>query len=368
MKRSILPLTLAVLMVTSLVATGCGSSTAASGSASSGNLPVIRVAQQGAYDTWPSWEIAQNGLDKKNGFTLKMTYFDAGPQQVQALAAGQDDIAAIGPVPSLVGALQSGLEIVGIADDESQATDILARPDNPVFQTKGYNPKYPDIYGKPSDLKGKDLYVTTVTTGHVLLINYLKALGLTQSDVHVVNMEQPQMLSAFQSGKGDMAVMWSPFTYTGLDKGWKVVANGVTANAPAIIFIVASKQFADAHPDLVVKFLDSYFTQEAQLKANEANEAIEYQKYLKNWSGLSWKKDTATIDMQKHIVYDLKAQLNWFDDSKGPSKIEAFLSDAGQAFTDAGQFTPAQLTQIKQFKYINTSFLKTLAKQKGISQ
>jgi NitT/TauT family transport system substrate-binding protein/sulfonate transport system substrate-binding protein len=356
---------MALLLLFAFATAGCGSQSATQGSSSA---PVIRAALQGAYDTWPAWELSQTGQDKKDGFQLKMSYFDSGPDQLEVLASNQDDIAQIGPSPSLVGALQYNLQIVGIVDDESMCTDILARPDSPILKTKGYNPQYPDVYGAPQDLKGKDVFVSTDTTGEVLLISYLKALGLSEKDVHVVDMEQPQMLSAFESGKGDLAVMWSPFTYTGLDKGWKVVADATSGKAPAIIFIVATQQFCNQHPDLVEKYLNGIFTEEAQLKTNESTLGPEYCKYLQSWSALTWEPSLAQTDMQKHLVYGLKDQLAWFDDSKGPSPVENLLSQTITDFTNSGKFTPAQAQQLMKFNYINATFLKQLAKQQGVTQ
>ncbi|WP_407310154.1 NrtA/SsuA/CpmA family ABC transporter substrate-binding protein [Desulfosporosinus sp. SB140] len=357
-------ITILVIIVFALVSVGCGN-TATTTNSTAQNTPVIRAALQGAYDTWPAWELAQ-GDQAKNGFQLKMTYFDSGPQQIEALASDQFDIAQIGPAPAMVGALKYNLQIIGIADDESLATAILARPDSPILKTKGFNTQYPEVYGTPQDLKGKDVFVSTVTTGEVLLINYLKALGLTEKDVHITNMEQPQMLSAFASGKGDTAVMWSPFTYTGFDKGWKVVADASTAKAPAVIFIVATKKFCDQHPDLVEKYLDAYMKKEVELKKNEATLSTEYSKYLKEWSALTWDEKLAQTDMQKHLTYDLKAQLDWFDNSKGPSRIESLLSDASAAFTAGGKFTPQEREQLVKFDYLNTTFLKNLGKSQGL--
>ena len=345
---------------------GCGNSAASS--SQSTDVPTIRIAQQGAYDTWPTWELAQTGDDVKNGFKLKMTYFDSGPQQIEALAAGQWDIAAVGPTPAMVGALKSNLQLIGIADDESLATAILARPDSPILKTKGVNPEYPDIYGAAENIKGKDIFVSTVTTGEVLLINYLKALGLTENDVHVTNMEQPQMLSAYQSGKGDAAVMWSPFTYQGFDKGWQVVADAKSARAPAVIFLVADKNFCDQHPDLVAKFLDAYLKKAAELKKDEANLSDEYIKYLNEWSALTWDKKTADTDMKLHLTYDLKSQLQWFDKSNGPSQVESLLVNAADAFTKGGKFTQQEHDQLIKCNFVNITFLDKLAKDQGVSK
>ena len=45
--------------------------------------------------------------------------------------------------------------------------------------------------------------MTTVSSAHYGLSNWLKALGLTDKDVTIKNMDQAQALGAFDNGIGD---------------------------------------------------------------------------------------------------------------------------------------------------------------------
>lgn len=42
------------------------------------------------------------------------------------------------------------------------------------------------------------------------VVAYLKKLGLKESNVKIVYMEQPAIVSAFLSGQGDVAQTWAP--------------------------------------------------------------------------------------------------------------------------------------------------------------
>lgn len=75
--------------------------------------------------------------------------------QLNALPAGEWVICGTGAVPGMMGNLRHDTYVIAIGNDESYTNAVLARPDSPIFKTKGYNKDYPDVYGHPNDVKGK---------------------------------------------------------------------------------------------------------------------------------------------------------------------------------------------------------------------
>ncbi|MFQ9867803.1 MAG: hypothetical protein ACLRWP_13060 [Bilophila wadsworthia] len=57
--------------------------------------------------------------------------------------------------PGYDGNLRYGTSVIGVGTDESACVAVLARPDNPVFKTKGLNPKHPGVFGSPEDVRGR---------------------------------------------------------------------------------------------------------------------------------------------------------------------------------------------------------------------
>ena len=366
---------LALLLIISLLAivvAGCGSSPAPAktpAAAPEQKAPtVIRVSHQPEFETFLTYRAMKEGLDTKVGLKIDLKFFDSGMPQIEALPANQWDVGATGGVPALMGALRYNSYVIAIANDESLANVVMARPDNPVFQTKGSNPKYPNIFGSADQLRGKEMLVTTVSSGHYALSSYLKTAGLKDSDVKVMNLEQAQAVAAFESGKGDFVTLWAPFMYTGMQKGWKVVASGDQVGANIPLLIVANKKFADANPELVVKFLDLYFQKIDEMKAKKGALAPEYRAFLKDWAGMDMTLEDSKLDLEKNPVFTLQEQLKMMDGSKGSSEVQQWMEGIAGFFTAQGKFTAAERDKVLKSGFVNDKFIKMLAKQKGLIQ
>lgn len=353
--------TVAILLMVSVTLVGCGKSTTSANSTSA-NLPVIRVSHQPEFESFDTYQAIQQGLDKKAGISLKMVFFDSGMPQIQALPANQWDVGATGGVPMLMAALRYNSYLIGIADDESYANVVMARADNPVFKHKNAN----GTYGTADQVNGKTILTTTVSSGDYACSGYLGSLGLKNKDVNIMNLEQAQAVAAFDSGKGDFVALWAPFMYTGLQKGWKVVASGNQVGANIPLVLIANKKFADEHPDLVVKFLDVYFQGIDTIRKEGTNLAGPYQKFLTDWGGVNISKEDAALDIKNHPVYDLKEQLKLFDNSNGSSPVQQWMQGIADFFTTQGKFTAAERDKVMKSQFINDKFLKMLAKEKGL--
>lgn len=363
MKRLIvLIVTLICLAVLTLgLAAGCSKK---EGGVSPSGLKTLRVSHQPEFETFITYQAMQEGLDKKYGLEFKLVYFDSGMPQIEALAADEWDVGATGCVPMLMAALRYGAYMIGIADDESFANVVMARPDNPVFQKKDV--AAPGIYGTPDEVKGKTILCTTVSSGHYALSGYLSKLGLKDKDVTIMNLEQAQAVAAFEAGKGDFVALWAPFYYRGLQRGWKVVADGAKVGTRIPLVLIANKKFADNHPEEVVKFLDIYFQGIEKMKKEGKNLADAYQRFLKDWAGMDISKEDAVLDIEVHPVFDLKEQLALFDSSKGKSEVEKWMEGVAEFFTQQGKLTPQEKEKVMKSNFINAKFLETLAKQKGL--
>ncbi|MEG6513353.1 ABC transporter substrate-binding protein [Desulforamulus ruminis] len=341
------------LLLIAVAATGCGSSDNGSKD-SSEDMPKIRVSHQPEFETFLTYRAIQEGLDKKNGVSLELKFFDSGMPQVEALPANEWDVGATGGVPAIMAALRYDAYIIGIADDESLANVVMARPDSPLL--KGESPK------------GKNILVTTVSSGHYALSQYLKSSGLSDKDVTIQNLEQAQAVAAFDSGKGDAVALWAPFMYTGLQKGWEVVASGDKVGAKIPLVLIANKKFADEHPDQVVKFLDIYFQKIDEMKKEGSNLATDYQAFLKDWAGMEVSAEDAKLDIENHPVFTLEEQLKMFDSSQGNSEVYQWMDGIATFFTEQGKFKPEEKEKVMQSPFINDKFLKMLAKEKGLIQ
>ena len=147
------------------------------------------------HESFIFWYAKEQGWDKDEGLDFQIHFFQTGMDQLEALPAKQWVVGGTGTVPILVGALRYNTYLIGIANDESWVNAVTVRPDNPALKVKGWNPEYPNLLGSPETVKGKTFLYTQSSSQHFGMSEYLKALGLTEKDVVMQNMDPAQVLA-----------------------------------------------------------------------------------------------------------------------------------------------------------------------------
>lgn len=332
----------------------------------------IRIAQQPVSETLPTWTAVEDGLDKEKDVKLNIIYFDSGMPMIEALPANQWDIGAIGTPPMLMAALRYDAYLIGIANDYAASEKIYVRADSPLLANRGADATFPNIYGTSDEIKGKTILTTTVSTAHYVVSGYLKALGLKDSDVNIMNAEQSQAITAFESGTGDMVALWPPFTHTAERKGWKAISTGSDVDLAVPAVIIANKKFADEHPDLVVKYLDMYFKGIDRVRAfQEGGDQglLEQAKSMyKDWAGLNMSDDEVALNISENPVYTLEEQVRLFDDANGTSQVELWMQDIINFLGDQGKIKPEERDELLKGEFIKGDFIKQLAEERGLTK
>ncbi|MBE6906416.1 MAG: hypothetical protein E7476_09115 [Ruminococcaceae bacterium] len=213
------------------------------------NTPVgepvkIRVAAMPQQLSLPMYYISQQGWDVKNGFKLELSTFQSGAPMNEALGADLWDIATIGAAGVLSCSVYDAVHIMS-HEDSSAGIDFMVRPDSPVAQIKGYLPEYPDMYGDPDTIKGAVFMFPIGSGHHLLLTEYLNAMGLSESDISMVNMNHAEGYQAFVSGQGDFSATAYPTTDNYIKEGYVSAVNMNSANCPYYDNVVANRKFYD---------------------------------------------------------------------------------------------------------------------------
>ncbi len=280
----------------------------------------IRVSIQPCLHGLPPWWDVQEGRDKAAGLQFDLQLYPSGAPQNEALAAGKWDVGAMGMAPALMAVLRYNAKVIGISNDESETNDIWVRPDSPLLKTKGAVPAYPDIYGKPEDWKGKKILVTTISTGHYALSATLKALGLTDKDVQVTNIEQAQAITAFGAGQGDIAVLWAPFSYMAQAKGWVKVSSGRAAKAMIPGFIIARGDYVKEQPELAAKWLKLYMADIDKMRADPKGSEAWLDKYFSDYCGLKLPKELLKYEFELRPLFPVAEQIKLMKDPAAAAK------------------------------------------------
>jgi len=150
------------------------------------------------YSDWPGWVAWEVAIEKQwfkqEGVDVKFEWFDY-VASMDAFAAGKLDGVGMTNGDALVTGATGAKSVMIIMNDYSNGNDM--------------------VIGKPGitsvkDLKGKKVGVEIGFVSHLLLLNALKANGMSEKDVELVNVptnETPQVLA---SGDVDAIVAWQP--------------------------------------------------------------------------------------------------------------------------------------------------------------
>jgi len=247
----------------------------------------------------------------------------------------------------VLGAARFGLQTVAIATDESAVTATVARAADADA-----------ILKNPASLKGKQLLVTTNSTGEYSALSCLKKFGLTREDMEVVNLAPSQLISAYSNGNGAIAASWAPFIYVLQDKaGAKEICNGRDANSFVTSNFVVRPDFAKSNPQLVAKALAVYLRAVSWQRKNRT-ETIAYLKKFNENNGVSLSEHFLEIDHDRRKTFSLSEELQIFDRSAGASTADKWNSDLATYLVGT-----ATLTAVPDPKtYLDDRYLQMIEK------
>ena len=165
----------------------------AAGSAQAAAAP-LRIG----YSDWPGWVAWQIAIDKgwlrEAGLDVTFDWFDYSAS-MEAFAAGKIDGDFVTNGDALVMGAGGARNVIILITDYSNGNDmIVARPGIKSL----------------ADLKGKRIGIETGLVDHLLLLDGLKKLGMTQNDVTLVNSKTNETPQVLASGQVDAIGAWQP--------------------------------------------------------------------------------------------------------------------------------------------------------------
>lgn len=176
------------------------------------------------YSDWPGWVAWEVGIEKgwfkEEGVDVKFEWFDY-VASMDAFAAGKLDAVSMTNGDALVTGSTGAKSVMAIINDYSNGNDMIVAKAG-IKSAK--------------DLKGKKIGVEVGFVGHLLLLNALEKVGLTEDDVELVNVptnETPQVLA---SGDVDAIVAWQPSSGIALTQLPGSTAIYTSADEPGLIY------------------------------------------------------------------------------------------------------------------------------------
>ncbi|HEY9367497.1 aliphatic sulfonate ABC transporter substrate-binding protein [Streptomyces sp.] len=294
----------------------------------------------------------QEGILQKElgGTQLKVSTFNAGPSEIEALNADSIDIGFIGPSPSINGYTKSkgsNLRIVGGA--ASGGVKLVVNPDK--IKTL-------------DDVKGKKIATPQLgNTQDVAFLNWISEKGWKvdaqsgKGDVSVLRTDNKITPDAYKAGSIDGAWVPEPTASKLVSEGGKVLLDESDLwpdKKFVITNIIVSQKFLKAHPDVVEAVLRGSVATNKWINANPEKAKASANAKLKElsgkplgdkvinsaWPSIQFTNDPLAATLQAQADHAVKAgllekpDLNGIYDLKPLNKV---LKAAGQPeVSDAG--------------------------------
>lgn len=225
------------------------------------NLPAIAATENRIYEKVFEGE-----------YKIEYINLPSGPKQIQAMAAGELDIAE---------GLGAAAAIVGIANG-ADITIIGANSRSPeAFAVVVKNSKIKGI----SDLKGKKIAGLRGSVVHQLLIELLHKEGLTEKDIEFYPMPLNAAASALIGERVDAALLAGTEIIRAEKGGCRVLSDG-KGIVEGLSLITARRKFVEKNQAAIEKYLET----REKLRLETLNSPNKYVKLLKKETGLSEKE------------------------------------------------------------------------------
>jgi len=193
---------------------------------------------------------ATGAFAKAFGANVKTDFVTVGggPQVLAAIAGNSMDICNVGSSPMVVGFGQGiKMSMVYVEKYITDSECLAVRKDSGINTMK--------------DLKGKKIGLPFNTSVHFAMLAGLKTVGLTASDVTLINIKADSIQATWQRKDIDGAFIWYPVLGELLaDNGKLLLKTGDLAASGTLVFdgIVVRDEFKQKYPDLVLAYLKEY--------------------------------------------------------------------------------------------------------------
>jgi taurine transport system substrate-binding protein len=219
-------------------------------------------------DALPSSVAIANGeFVKATGYKIEFRRFNSGADVLAGIASGDVQIGYVGSSP-FAAATSRGLDVKAFYLASISGIDEALV----VRNGSGIN--------SLADLKGKKLAAAPASTDHYQLLALIKSLGLTEKDVQIFAIPQPDIVAGYNRGDLDGGFVWDP-ALTELKKNGKALITSkevAEKGAPTFSAWVATSAFAKDNPDflkayagVVAKYQSSFVNDKANWGSDSEN-------------------------------------------------------------------------------------------------
>ncbi|MEM1191176.1 MAG: ABC transporter substrate-binding protein [Pseudomonadota bacterium] len=278
------------------------------------------------YSDWPGWVAWEIAVEKdwfaEAGIEVEFEWFDYAAS-MEAFAAGQLDAVTMTNGDTLVTGSTGAQSVIILVGDYSNGNDMIVAA--------------PGITSV-AELKGKRIGVEVGFVGHLLLLDALESVGLTEADVELVNVptnETPQILA---SRDVDAIVAWQPNSGQTLERVPGSTAIYTSRDQPGLIYdvLAVAPQSLYANRDSWEKVIDVWYRVVEYIEdPTTRNDALSI---MAARVGLSPEEYAPLLDGTKLLTLDearsLFNETDGFDSLLGSSRISDEFNRKYEVYRD----------------------------------
>jgi len=318
----------------------------------------------GILHDFPAYLAEKLGLLEHAGIDANMLYFGNGPLMVEALTAGELDVAGYGIGGILGGSVTDVAKIVHIRMEEAVVQKYFVKADSAIAQF-GLNPET-GMYGNKETWAGKEVYVPPGTTLQYLLGAALEKMDMTMADIKPVFMDAKNVNTALYANQGDAWALWNMFGYAGeLQDDYVEAFNGTTAGISLSAASVVRTEALN-NPDLAAaakKWLECQLAVIDWMQASEENMNISVD-YFYEWTqeeGIMAEKEDLYRYMNDASFFNRNECLDLMTsaDDEGVMTAMGMILNAMDFFVGEGNYRESDKAKITEEDFY-VDFIKEL--------
>jgi sulfonate transport system substrate-binding protein len=194
-----------------------------SGNAQNAPLP-IRIGAANATDHAAAFIGVERGIFAKHGLDAKIVMYQTGPEMINGLLNGAQDVNVMGSIPFLAG-VSRGQPLVLIGHLHGDATRRYYADNNSIVAAANTGIKENDV----KSIKGKKIGLPRGTGAEGYLLGVLAENGMKDSDVALVNLKPSDQATALRQGDVQAVAAWEPWATAAAKRvtgAFRVVSGG----------------------------------------------------------------------------------------------------------------------------------------------
>jgi NitT/TauT family transport system substrate-binding protein len=252
------------------------------------------------------------GMFTGRGLDVTFTTFNTGYEGINAVLAGEVDIASAAEFPIAGKAFRKEPVKIIAVYDKFENDYIIARKDRGI-QTV-------------SDLKGKKIGVTLGAITEFYLGRFLNLNGLEMGEVTLVNMIPSGVVSAIVDGEVDAIIGWQPYVTKIQKELGDYTAWEAQSNQPVFGILVARADWLAQNADAAERFLQALDEAEGYilLHPDEAREIVRQRlNYDKEYLDNVWAMHNFSLSLDLSLIAALNNEARWMIENNLTTETQA---------------------------------------------